>query len=131
MSKAPLKSPRSKASNESEAVTEFMENLEHPLKAEVEAVRKIIKGASQKISERIKWSAPSYYYKEDLVTFNLRNQKKVHLVFHHVAVVDIKSDLLEGDYRDRRMMYFNNMKEITTHKKELNRIIGELVNAME
>jgi len=38
--------------------------------------------------------------------------------------------LLEGDYKDRRMMYFENMKEIRARKKELTRIIQELIDLM-
>jgi uncharacterized protein YdhG (YjbR/CyaY superfamily) len=109
-------------------VAEYMDKLQHPLKAEIEAIRSIIKNANRKISERIKWNAPSYYTNADLVTFNHRDQKRVHLVFHHPAVVQIKSPLLEGDYKDRRMMYLNDMASVKAQKKELERIINELVS---
>lgn len=108
-------------------VDEYMKRLKHPFKKEMESVRKIIKGANKKISERVKWNAPSYYSSADLVTFNHRNEKVVHLVFHHPAIVKIKSALLEGDYKDRRMAYLKNMKEVNSNKKELTRIINELV----
>lgn len=117
--------------NDQEKVTSFMAELKHPLKAEIEAVRAIIKGANNKIAERVKWNAPSYYYKEDLVTFNPRAQQHVHLVFHNIAVVSIKSELLHGDYKDRRMMYFENMKDIKANKKELENIINELIKQMD
>jgi hypothetical protein len=90
----------------------------------------IIKKSSPKISERIKWNAPSYYYLEDLVTFGPRKEDKVLLVFHHPHIVKIKSDLLEGDYRDRRLMWFSNMKEIKSNKKELTNIMKLLVEAI-
>ena len=108
-------------------VTEYMNKLEHPLKAEIEAVRSIIKNANNKISERIKWNAPSYYANADLVTFNHRDQNRVHLVFHHPAVVQIKSPLLEGDHKDRRMLYLNDMAAVKANKKELERIINDLI----
>lgn len=41
-------------------VDEFLENLSHPLKAEVEAVRSIIMGANKGIAEEVKWNAPSF-----------------------------------------------------------------------
>ena len=111
-------------------VDEFMDKLIHPLKAEIEAVRAIIK-SNKKISERIKWNAPSYYYKEDLVTFNPRDQKRVHLVFHNEAIVRIKSDLLEGDYKDRRMVYFDSMAAVKKNKKELNSIISDYIKELD
>ncbi|HTN18776.1 MAG TPA: DUF1801 domain-containing protein [Chitinophagaceae bacterium] len=117
--------------SDAEKTEAYMLALEHPLKDEINTVRNLIKNASPKIAERIKWNAPSYYYKEDLVTFNHRNRSRVHLVFHHIAIVKDKSPLLEGDYKDRRMMYFNSIDDIRAKEKELNRIIKGLVKEMD
>ena len=115
-----------------EQVAEWMENLDAKMKPAVEAVRKIIKAASPKLNERIKWNAPSYYYKEDLVTFGpQRGQDKIILVFHHPNIVKIKSTLLTGDYKDRRLTHFNSLAEIKAGKKELEKIIGELVKMLD
>ncbi len=114
-----------------DAVNEYMNVLEHPLKAELAAVREIILGANIHISERIKWNAPSFFYKEDLATFHTRNQTAVHIVFHHPAIVSIRSALLEGDYKDRRMLYLRTMEDIQTHKQELAHIINELVQCID
>jgi uncharacterized protein YdhG (YjbR/CyaY superfamily) len=113
--------------SDAEQVTAYMTQLEHPLKAELEFARQVI-NMHPKISERIKWNAPSYHVNGvDLVTFNHRLTTKVHLVFHHIAITKIRSPLLEGDYKDRRMTYFNNMAELKAGKKELERIISEYV----
>ena len=115
-----------------ETVEEHMAGLQdHPLKAEIEEVRTIIKGANPKIMERIKWNAPSYYYKEDMVTFHTRATQHVHLVFHHPAIVKINSALLEGDYKDRRMMYFKTMDDVKANKNELQRIMNELIEHID
>lgn len=116
---------------DADKVQEYMTGLRHPLKAEMEAVRLIIKNADKRISERIKWKAPSYYYKDDMVTFNGWAATTVHLVFHHPAIVKIKSDLLEGDYKDRRMMYFTDMADVKKKAKELEKIVKELVKLQE
>jgi uncharacterized protein YdhG (YjbR/CyaY superfamily) len=114
-----------------EQVEQFMEDLKHPLKAEINAVRDIIKGSNIKLQERVKWNAPSYHYEgTDLVTFNPRSQKNVHLVFHNIAIVKVKSELLEGTYKDRRMTYFNDMAEVKKHKKELARIMQEYIKLL-
>jgi len=114
-----------------EKVNEYMSKLNHPLKTEIEAVRSIIKKTNNKISERIKWNAPSYYYKEDFVTFNPRAIKHVHLVFHHPLIVKIKSGLLEGDYKDRRMVYFIDTADVRKKKKELERVLNELMKLID
>ncbi len=96
--KAEMKTKMPSIKKDINQVNEYMIKLVHPLKTEIEVVRTIIKNADSKILERIKWNAPSYYHKEDLVTFNPRATKHVHLVFHHAAIVKIKSSLLQGDY---------------------------------
>jgi len=116
---------------DAEKVNEFMANLEHPLKAEIEALRLIIMGANSKLAERIKWNAPSYYYKDDLATFNTRATKHVHIVFHHASIVTIHSDILEGDYKDRRMVYLRNMEDVKANKKEIEKIMNELVQILD
>lgn len=116
---------------DTEQVTAYMEALEHPLKAEIEALRKIIKETDTRISERIKWKAPSYYCKEDFLTFNHRMQDKVHLIFHNEAIPKIKSVILEGNYKDRRMVYFKDMTDVLAKKTELQRIIAELLELIE
>ena len=113
--------------SDAEQVAQWMMNLTHPLKDQVEVIRDLIKKADRKISERIKWNAPSYYYKDDIVTFGPDRKGRILLVFHHPYVVKIKSGLLEGDYKDRRLVYFDDAKAIQSNKKELSRIVKEIV----
>ncbi len=113
-------------------VDEFLENLSHPLKAEMEAVRSIIKGVNKDINEEIKWKAPSFNYKgEYLVTFNLWEEERIHLVFHNPQISKVKSKLLEGDYKDRRMVYFADMKDIKAKKSLLEKALKELMKLQE
>lgn len=111
-----------------QTVDEYMNKLEYPLKAEVEALRTIIKNSDSRFNEQIKWNAPSYFAKDDLLTFNLHLAKQIRLVFHHPAIVKIKSELLEGNYSDRRLMYFSSLPEIQEKKEELLIILREYIN---
>jgi hypothetical protein len=109
-------------------VDAYMQELDHPFKNEVEALRKIIRGVHSEIIEQVKWNAPSYRYRGiDLVTFNLREVQRIHLVFHNPMISKIASPLLEGDYDGRRMVYFSGMKDIRAHKAELVRVLAQLV----
>ncbi len=114
--------------SDSEEVSEFMDKLEYPLKAEVDALRTNIKNTDSRFHERIKWNAPSYFAQSDLLTFNLHLPKQIRLVFHHPAIVQIQSKLLKGEYVDRRLMYFNTMEEINSNKSELESILKEYIN---
>ena len=120
---AKIKTPKL---TDEQQVNEWMKKLDPEMRPAVEMVRKIIKTAGPGLNERIKWNAPSYYYKEDIVTFGpARSKDKIILVFHHPSIVKINSGLLQGDYKDRRLVYINSTKEIKETKKELQRIIKE------
>jgi uncharacterized protein YdhG (YjbR/CyaY superfamily) len=114
-----------------ETVDEYMAKLEHPLKAEVQAIRDIIKSVHPEIMEQIKWNAPSFSYKDYIATFNLRAQQHVHLIFHNPAIASIKSDILEGDYVDRRMAYFLDMADVKAKQAALEYVVHELIKTMD
>ena len=114
--------------NHAEQVDAFIQQLDHPLKSEVEMVREIIKSVNKDITEQIKWNAPSFsYHGEYLVTFNLLETKRIHLVFHNPMIARVKSPLLEGDYRDRRMAYFVDKSDIQANRKTLEKALKDLI----
>jgi hypothetical protein len=125
------KSPMGKDENLTDQVDAYMRQLDHPLKAEVQALREMIKGAHPVITEQVKWNAPSFRYKDYLATFNLRARQRVHLIFHNPLIAQVKSDLLEGDYKDRRMAYFADMYDVNEKRAELERVIQSLVRMMD
>jgi uncharacterized protein YdhG (YjbR/CyaY superfamily) len=109
-------------------VNKFMDKLKHPFKKEVQVVRDIIKGVNKNITEQIKWQAPSFsYHDEYLVTFNLRDPSRIHLVFHNPMISRVKSKLLEGDYVDRRMTYFADLKDIKAKKPALEKALKDFI----
>ena len=117
-----------KTTGKTEQVDEFMDQLEHPLKAEVEMVREIIKDVNPEIVEQIKWKAPSFSYKgEYLVTFNLWEKKRIHLVFHNPMIARVKNKLLEGDYDERRMAYFADQDDIRAKTTALQKALQDLI----
>lgn len=114
--------------NQTEEVNKFMAQLDHPFKAEVQMVREIIKNVNPDITEQIKWNAPSFSYKgESLVTFNLWEKKRIHLVFHNPMISNVKSKLLEGDYDHRRMAYFADQKDIQAKRQTLEKALKDLI----
>ena len=51
----------------------------------MQAVRLAVLAADAKIVEHVKWNAPSFGYADDRVTFNLRSEDEVVLIFHRGA----------------------------------------------
>jgi len=131
---APVKKKIVKAAptdKEADQVNAWLDKQEPTVRKEIDAVRKLIKKAAPSLNERIKWNAPSYYTTVDLFTFGPYKNKRILLVFHHPEIVNIKSPLLEGAYKDRRLVYFNNSKEAVKQEKELSRIIQQLTKAVK
>lgn len=110
-------------SRASGTVDAFMRDLDHPFKAEVEAIRTIIKGVHPAITEEVKWNAPSFAYKGHMATFNLWAQGRVYLVFHEGALLEPAPAIFEGTYPDRRMVYFTSMDDLLTKKDQLIRAV--------
>ena len=117
--------------DDSAKVDAYMQALEHPLKAEMEAVRAIILGAHPGVTEGIKWNAPSFYYKGDMVVFHPRPQDYVHLVFPNGIVIADDTGLLEGDYVDRRMAYFRSMDEVKAKQTALENAVRSWARYMD
>ena len=122
------KTATKKKSDPQEEVLAFMHALRHPFKKEMEELRAIIKAADKDIEERFKWKAPSYHLNEqDFLTFNPRDLKRIHLIFHHPFIEQLKSPLLEGDYKGRRMTYIDSAADLSKRKKALQKIIKDLL----
>ncbi|MEH7121876.1 DUF1801 domain-containing protein [Bacillus sp. JJ1773] len=128
------KSGESKKLSGPEQVAEFMNNLEHPLKEEIEEVRNIILSTNDKITEHIKWNAPSFCYEgEDRITFNLHGKGFIRLVFHCGAKVKDRktnehlivdpSGILEWKAADRAMMKFTDKKDVKAKEEKLREVI--------
>lgn len=117
-------------------VDAFTAELEHPLKAEIEAVRRIIREVSPTISEAIKWNAPSFRTTEFFATINLRSRDQVQLIFHLGAKVrkDLKpleladpAGLVKWLAKDRCTVTVGAGKTVQTNKGALQAIVREWI----
>lgn len=106
-------------------VDAYMREVDHPFKAEMQAVREIILGVSPKISERIKWNAPSFYVQEDLGAFNPRATEYAHLIllFPGGQGLEEPNGILEGKHKDRREVKFYGMDDVKKKKAALEKIV--------
>lgn len=79
------------------SVDDLMDGLDHPRRAEIEAVRGLVLGAGKRVSEGVKWNAPSF--RSDgpdgdwFATVNLRSRDSVQLIFHRGAKVKAAVDM--------------------------------------
>jgi hypothetical protein len=112
-------------------VDAYMAKLDHPFKAEVQALREIIMGVDPRVTEQVKWNAPSFSYKGYMATFNLHARQHVHLVWHNGVVLQDPHGLLEGSYPDRRMTYFVSMADVEGKRPALEDLVRQWVDLMD
>ena len=126
------KRQRTKTVNDTAGVDDYMRALEHPFKAEIEAVRSIIVNANSRISERIKWNAPSFFCGLDMAAFNPRAKGFVQIVFIYPkgAPANTRDGLLQGDWKDRREARFYDLKDVKAKKPALEKVVNDWVAAL-
>ena len=121
------------------AVAAFLRELDHPLKREIEAVRRIILGVSPAIREGIKWNAPSFRTTDYFATLNLR-QGGVWLILHTGAKVKASATkgvpvadptgLLKWLAKDRALVTFADAKEVQAKRSALEAVLREWIKLL-
>lgn len=127
-----------KMSNRTREIDGYIQDLAHPLEAEIVLIRSIILAANPEISEHIKWNAPSFcFHGEDRITFHLKAKAGIQLVFHRGAKVKDAKDfvfkdptgILEWAAKDRALAKFKDVKEVKAKKKALTDVVKRWVKA--
>jgi hypothetical protein len=109
--------------NKNESVTAYMANLDHPFKPLWEEIREIVLGTDKKMTEDIKWGAPTFIYKGNLATFNPRAKKFVNLTFHTGATIEDPEGVLEGDAKEARVFRVENAEDLERKKSGLKSVV--------
>ncbi|MGO4544710.1 DUF1801 domain-containing protein [Paenibacillus sp. 2TAB23] len=114
-------------------VVDFLSTLEHPLKKEVEEVRRIILSVNESITEHIKWNAPSFCYnQDDRITLNLQGKGFFRIIFHCGAkvkaisenerIINDKTGLLDWATNDRAIIKLTDWNDLQTKKEQLKEV---------
>lgn len=122
-----------------EAVDAFLAELDHPGKAEIEALRRIILGVDPSISEGIKWKVPSYRTTEYFATTHLRAKEGIGIVLHLGAkvkdvgelAIEDPEGLLEWLAKDRAMVKFADMADVRVKRPAFEAIVRQWIAHVE
>jgi hypothetical protein len=109
-------------------VTLFLDELQHPLRKEIELLRNIILTTNVSISENIKWNGPNYVFENnDRITMRVQ-PKQIQLIFHRGAkvleqpkekLINDDSGMLVWKTNDRAIATFKNLDEISSNSATL------------
>lgn len=120
-----------------QSVDVFVAALEHGRKADIERVRALIRAADPRLTEGIKWNAPSYGYDDDRITFRLKPGDRVELIFHRGAKPKALGDFSLADASglltflapDRAMVAFADTAAIEANADALQDLVRQWMKA--
>ncbi|NWG28518.1 MAG: DUF1801 domain-containing protein [Ignavibacteriaceae bacterium] len=126
--------------NLNEEVTDFLDELKHPFRKEIEQLRICILSANPALTESIKWNGPNYCFdNEDRITMSIQPPtKQARLIFHRGAkkqtqpkdkLITNKSKILIWKENDRAIATFKSLQDIEDKKTELTEIVNEWLQA--
>ena len=129
-------------SNLNREVTDFLDELKHPFRNEIEQLRRYILSSNTALTENIKWNGPNYsIHNEDRITMRIQPSKKqVQLIFHRGAKKQIqpknqlianKSKMLVWKENDRAVVTFKSLEDIENAEAELRAIVTEWIQATQ
>jgi hypothetical protein len=121
-------------------VTDFLDELNHPFRKEIEQLRNCILAANNDLTENIKWNGPNYCFdNEDRISMRFQPlTKQAQLIFHRGSkkqeqpkdkLIDNKSKMLVWKENDRAIVTFKNNQDIENGKVELTKIVKEWIIA--
>lgn len=132
-----MATPTSKKTEEDTSVDAFVATLDHPAKALVVELRRVVLDADVRILDGIKWNAPSFRTTEYFATTNLRAKQGTGLILHFGAKknaisatgVDIPdpAGLLRWLAKDRATVEFRDTAELTAKASALQALLREWI----
>lgn len=135
--------PRRDAAHSPQAdpeVVAFLRGLDHPLKREIEQVRRIVLGVSPRIRAGIKWNSLSFRTTEWFATIHLRSRETLQLVFHLGAKVkdgstgglrlEDPAGLVKWLAKERCLVTLGAGKEIAAHRSAFAAIVRAWIAQM-
>lgn len=120
-------------------VTTFLNTIDHPLRREIDVLRRTILDASPGLAENVKWNGPNYTFElQDRVTMKIHPPTMLQLIFHRGAkvmaqpkakLIEDPAGLLVWKGNDRAVASFKSLAEINQARPALDQIVADWLAA--
>lgn len=116
------------------AVDAYLAELEHPLIADIQALRRLILGIDPSIGEAIKWNAPSFHTSEHFATMRLHGKPGLLQLILHLGTkkqqmpadaIDDPDALLKWLGPDRACVDLSTPGSVAAQRKTLQAILRQ------
>jgi hypothetical protein len=108
-------------------VDAWFDRYENPQRELVLAVREAILDADERVTETIKWKAPTFVYKGNIASFYPKTRTHASLMFHRGAELDDPDGLLEGEGDVSRVARFLDADDLRAKTEALQRLIRQWI----
>ncbi len=103
-------------------VDTWLNAYDNPMKPVVSAIRDLALAADPRITEAIKWQAPTFVYKGNIASFFPKAKKHASLMFHKGAEIPGSFPGLEGDGKEARTFKVADLGDLDARADELRSI---------
>jgi hypothetical protein len=111
------------------SVDAWFESYDNPQKELVLAVRDVMLGADARVTETIKWQAPTFVYAGNIASFYPRAKQHVSLLFHQGASLPDPEGLLEGSGDTSRVAKFADADDLAAKTAALQDLVRAWISA--
>jgi hypothetical protein len=100
-------------------VDAWFANLDHPLAAAMQDVRRAILASDRRVAESIKWKCPTFSYEGNIASIDPKAKRFVSVLFHQGASIPGSHPELEGGAATARYMRFADRADVKKKKAAL------------
>ncbi len=109
--------------NRNPDVDAWFDTYDNPQKGLVHAVREVVLGADERVTEVIKWQAPTFVFRGNIASFYPKSKQHVSLMFHTGASLPDPDGLLEGTGETSRVARFQDLDDLETKSESLQELV--------
>ncbi len=109
--------------NHDPAVEAWFADYDNPQADLVRAVREVVLATDPRVSEAVKWKAPTFVYRGNIASFYPRSKQHVSLMFHTGASLPDPAGLLEGDGDTSRVARFLDADDLAAKAEPLRGLV--------
>lgn len=104
-------------------VDTWLDSYDNPMKPVVAAMRELILKSDVRVTETIKWQAPTFMYKGNMASFFPKAKKHASLMFHKGAEIPGSFENLSGDGKEARTFKVESLADLEGKSDELASIV--------
>jgi hypothetical protein len=104
-------------------VDAWFDRYDNPQKDLVQAVRAVILGTDARVTEAIKWQAPTFMYAGNIASFYPKAKQHASLMFHTGASLPDPTGLLEGEGDTSRVAKFASLEDLDAKAEALRGLV--------